>query len=152
MKKLAMVPKIDRKCWQKKPEFCAMRFLLMECDWMRKIIYCTLSWQEWNWVFPYQIFQSAGNLIILKYKKKISHQSVHLYLLTDEIVLLLLDSDSLLASSRLLTALPSCVTLRTTFSLWSLLVRVALEFELGISPMFLVNTSRLPELGEKWKR
>ena len=67
-------------------------------------------------------------------------------------MLLLLDSDSLLASSLLLTALPSCVTLRTTFSLWSLLVLVALECELGISPMFLVNTSRLPELEEKWKR
>lgn len=62
-------------------------------------------------------------------------------------MLLLLVNDSLFASSLLLTALPSCVTLRTTFSLCSLLVLVALECVFDISPVFLVNTSRLPELG-----
>lgn len=61
-------------------------------------------------------------------------------------MLLLFARVSLLASSLLLTARPSCVTLLTapcsTFDL------VVLDWELfEISPWFLDDTSRLPELG-----
>jgi len=63
-------------------------------------------------------------------------------------VLLLFARDSLLASSLLLTALPSCVTRRTTCALGSPLPRVVLDCVLlDISPVLLANTSRLPELG-----
>lgn len=61
-------------------------------------------------------------------------------------MLLLFARVSLLASSLLLTALPSCVTLLTAPC--SAFARVVLDCEtFEISPGFLDDTSRLPELG-----
>ena len=118
------------------PKFSCRK--VSECRRIR--LYCQLA--GWSSGVP---IRNIGSPLFNR-PENIKYSLEHLIQkLTDEIVLLLFARVSLLASSLLLTALPSWVTLLTAPC--SAFVRVVLDCELlGISPAFLDDTSRLPEL------